>query len=162
MESAQRTLLPLTLGALPQDIHVPGFAQAYARHQLRNHESVLLILLRLAGWALVVAGVLLVLFAPRTVMVHALYGPTAWQQLLLMPQLPVIGGVLILGLVRLLAPALDRSPLSALEFFERFYLLKLDQRLADDLCVKIRYLGGDAFAVALQNRDTGTGVAEGD
>src|SRR5690606_30038497 len=117
MDTPQRTLVPLTLAALPQDILVPGFGEAYATHQLRNHESVLLILLRLAGWALLVVGVLLVLFAPRTVMVHALYGPTVWQQVLLAPQLPVICGALILGLVRLLAPVMDRTPLSPLAFF---------------------------------------------
>ena len=149
MPSESRQLVPLQLGALPCEISVPGFDEAYRLHQMNNHESALLVLVKLAGYALLALGAGLLLLGPRSVTVHALYGPTWWQSLLLTPQLPLIAGVLVVGAVGWLQRRVDRQPLPVLEFFERGYLLKLDQPPPAGQAMQIRHLGGARFALAL-------------
>lgn len=144
-----RQPVPLRLDALPCQVNVAGFDEAYRLHQMHNHESVLLILLKLFGYALLVLGVGLLLFAPKTLMVSALYGPTPWQRLLLAPQLPIIGGLLLVGVVGWLQQRLDRHPLSPLAFFERHYLLTLDQPLPAGQGMQMRHQGGACFALQL-------------
>lgn len=149
MDMQERTLVPVELASLPGEIRVPGFAERYGLHQLRNHESALLVLVRLAGYGLIGVGVLLVLFAPKSLMVHALYGPTLMQKLLLTPELPLILGVLTVAGARFLGRGLDRTPLPVLEFFDKHYLLKLDQAPAPGQQVQIRYCNDDLFALSL-------------
>lgn len=153
MDTQERTSVSVAVDSLPGDIDVHGFGERYALHQMRNHESVLAVLVRMLGYGLIGVGVLLLLFGPKTVTVHALYGPTLGQQLLLIPQFPVIVGALLLGCARLLARVLDGTPLPVLEFFDRHYLLRLDRRLASGQQVRIRHCGGDRFAVRLQPSD---------
>lgn len=144
-----RRQVPLRLDALPCEISVAGFDEAYRLHQMRNHESALLVLCKLGGYALLALGAALTLLGPRSVKVHALYGPTWWESLLLTPQLPLLAGVMLVGAVGWLQRRVDRQPLPVLEFFEQAYVLKLDQAPGAGLSMQIRHLGGARFALEL-------------
>jgi len=141
--------VPVALAALPGEISVPGFDEAYRLHQLRHHESAVLVLCKLAGYGLLVLGAALLLFGPRQVLVHALRGPDCWESLLLAPQLPLIAGAALVAAVGWLQRRFDRRPLPVLAFFERGYLLQLDQALPAGQAMQIRHLGAGRFALAL-------------
>lgn len=152
-ESRQK--LAVELAALPGEYQVPGFEEAYRLHQMKNHESAVLILLKLAGYALIALGGLLLVFGPRSVSVSALYGPTLLQQLLMVPQLPLIIGIFSVTVVARLQTRFDRQPLPVLAFFDCHYLLQPDQPLPADQAMSIRYLGEGRLALRLVARVAG-------
>ncbi|MWV17813.1 hypothetical protein F3I16_17365 [Pseudomonas sp. L-22-4S-12] len=138
--------IAIDLGALPQQLEVPGFATFYEEHRQANEGSPLATILTFIGYGVLIVGVLTLIFGPESVMVNTFSGPDFFQMIQLYPGPIASLGFLIVSAATLLNG--QKQLLTPEAYLLNHYPLEPLGELAEGQRLQVGYLGDSRFLLS--------------